>query len=119
MPETAPNKVEITKRYHTITLADSDQVVTLTERSVNVVSTGVQGPRGARGADGPPGNLGGYTYDQDQPASIWTIRHNLGRKPSVTVIVDNQPVIAGIEYETDDQLTINFVQPYAGQAYLI
>ena len=69
MPENAPNKVEITKRYHTITLADSDQVVTLTERSVNVVSAGVQGPRGARGETGAAGDAGGYTHTQDQPAS--------------------------------------------------
>ena len=66
-----------------------------------------------------------YTHYQNTPAQDWTITHNLGRKPSVTIL-DDQGVLwfADIEHLDNNTLVISFYSsgsglPLAGSAYLI
>jgi len=52
-------------------------------------------------------------------ASTWVVEHNLGKKPSVTVVDDNDNVImAEIVYDSDNQITINFNADTQGKVYL-
>lgn len=83
--------------------------------------TGDEGPSGDPGPEGPPGPAGGagYVFTQDVAATTWTITHDLGRFPSLT-LVDT----AGDEMETDfryldaNNVVVTFRAATAGTAYL-
>lgn len=50
-----------------------------------------------------------YTHVQNTPASVWTVTHNLGYRPSgITIWVNNKVVLSDIDYVSDDILTITF-----------
>lgn len=60
-----------------------------------------------------------FVYTQASPASTWTITHNLGGRPSVTVVDSAQTEVVGeTQYISDTQIVINFSHPFSGQAYL-
>jgi hypothetical protein len=63
--------------------------------------------------------LGGtYVHVQSVSASTWTISHNLGVFPSVSV-VDNggNLVIGDVLYITENQVSISFSASFGGKAY--
>ena len=119
--ELAPieHKVIVEQEINTITVEETDVSIEVIGETINIIGVGMQGPRGARGVPGPEGSVGGHQYEQSQPASVWTIQHNLGRKPSVTIVIDDSIAYASIEYETDDRVVIRFLVPKAGTAYLV
>lgn len=60
-----------------------------------------------------------YTHDQIQDSDEWFIRHNLGRKPSVSITDSAGSVVHGdIQYLDDNSLVIRFSAPFGGVAYL-
>lgn len=60
-----------------------------------------------------------YRYIQSSNSSTWVVTHNLGFRPSVTVIdLDGDVVNGDITYDTANQLTLTFAQPIKGEAYL-
>jgi hypothetical protein len=60
-----------------------------------------------------------YTHQQAVSASTWNITHNLGRKPSVTVIDSGGSECEGlITYTNSNSLTIVFSAAFSGEAYL-
>ena len=65
-----------------------------------------------------------YTHSQTSSSNTWTITHNLGRYPSVTVVDTGGTIIeAPITYNSVNQLTITFFQggsalATTGKAYL-
>ena len=60
-----------------------------------------------------------FTFDQQSPATTWSITHNLGFKPSVFVVDTSDTVCFGdIEYTNNNALTVTFAQSFAGKAYL-
>jgi hypothetical protein len=60
-----------------------------------------------------------YVHNQMLPESSWTINHNLGKKPSVSVVDTTDAVVYGdINYINDNQLTISFSGAFSGKAYL-
>lgn len=60
-----------------------------------------------------------YRHIQSANSTAWTITHNLGFRPSVTVIdLDGDVVNADIAYNTINQLTITFSSATKGEAYL-
>lgn len=62
---------------------------------------------------------GTFVHTQSSPASIWTITHNLGRFPAITVVDSANSVVDGdILYITENQLTLTFVGAFSGKAYL-
>lgn len=80
--------------------------------------TGPQGPQGVPGTGGTGGAMA-YTHDQTTPASVWTINHNLGFYPNVTVIDSGGTVVeGGIAYPTVNQAQLTFSAAFAGKAYL-
>lgn len=60
-----------------------------------------------------------YIHRQQTAAAVWTITHNLGRFPSVTVVdsADTQ-VVGDVDYIDENTLTVSFVAPFSGSAYL-
>lgn len=60
-----------------------------------------------------------YHHIQSAPASVWTVTHNLGKKPSVEVIDSAGDNWFGVvDYIDDNQLTITFSAAFSGDAYL-
>lgn len=60
-----------------------------------------------------------YRHIQTVNSATWTITHNLGFRPSVTVIdLDGDVVNGDILYNTNNQLTITFSSTTKGEAYL-
>ena len=60
-----------------------------------------------------------FTFDQQSPASTWSITHNLGFKPSVFVVDTSDNVCYGdVQYTSVNALTVTFTQSFAGKAYL-
>lgn len=61
---------------------------------------------------------GTYTHVQTIPNSVWTIIHNLGFKPNVTVEVGGEVVLADISHSSNTTALVNFALPCMGSAYL-
>jgi len=60
-----------------------------------------------------------FEFDQGQPATLWTIQHNLNKFPSVSVVNNNNVVINGeITYIDNNNLTCTFSAGFSGRAYL-
>lgn len=60
-----------------------------------------------------------YRHIQVANSTTWVITHNLGFRPSVTVIdLDGDVVNGDIAYNTINQLTITFSSEIKGEAYL-
>ena len=61
-----------------------------------------------------------YSYHNDQGQDTWVIDHNLGKKPSVTIVADadDKEVIADIEYVNENRVIIHFQGALNGSAYL-
>jgi len=60
-----------------------------------------------------------YTHYQDVAAEAWTITHNLGKIPNVTVVDSSgRKVEADVFYNSNSKVTINFIGAFAGVAYL-
>lgn len=70
----------------------------------------------------PDGSDKTFVYIQTEVSDFWTINHNMGKYPSITIIgeFDNgkENVLGDIEYLTEDTLTIQFDEPIIGTAYL-
>ena len=59
-----------------------------------------------------------YTHTQNSGATTWSVAHNLGKRPSVTVVDVNDVQGYGIVTHTDDNnLTVTFPGSTTGKAY--
>jgi hypothetical protein len=108
---------------------------------VTTVVIGPQGPQGIAGAGVATGGTAGqilikassndfdttwtnnqkisYTHGQTATSATWTIVHNLGFNPNVTVKDNYGNVIEGyITYNDSNTLTVEFSNPLSGYAYL-
>jgi len=60
-----------------------------------------------------------YTHEQAQASTTWTITHNLGKKPSITVVDSSGEVQEAKEtYIDDNTVKVEFNSAFAGKAYL-
>ena len=68
---------------------------------------------------GGSGSGGTYTHEQQVAASTWTITHNLGFDPSVTVVDSaGTTVIGELTYLPEHTtVVVEFTAPFAGKAY--
>lgn len=99
--------------------APSTGVVTIvapTDTPTYVLSILNQGP------PGPPGSPGaGYVHVQSSSAAVWTVAHNLGYRPGVTVTTTGGVEVEGGEvlHLSTNVLTITFDVAFAGFARLV
>lgn len=79
------------------------------------------GPTGPTGPSGPIGNITAisYTFEQQSNSALWTINHNLGYRPSTSIIdYGNNNIEADIAHIDANTLTISFATGASGYAYL-
>jgi len=82
-----------------------------------VVVTQITGPTGPTGPQGVSG--GSFVFTQASPASTWTIAHNLGYRPNISVVDSAGSQVEGNTVWTDNNnLTITFSGAFSGVAYL-
>ena len=63
--------------------------------------------------------LGNYTHTQSVSSATWTITHNLGYRPAVSVVDSGgNHVVGDVNYVSVNVLTISFSAPFGGSAYL-
>lgn len=80
----------------------------------------IAGQRGAPGKNGSgSGSADTFVWTQSIALAVWTIPHNLGQYPSVTV-TDNlgRQVVPDITYISSDIIQVTHGSPFAGVAYL-
>jgi len=60
-----------------------------------------------------------FEYTQASPSSSWTVIHDLGGFPSVSVVDSAKTQVIGeVTYIDDETVQIEFEQPFSGYAYL-
>lgn len=60
-----------------------------------------------------------HTVTQNAPSNVWTIDHNLGFFPNVTVVDSGGTQVEGnVIYNNINRVTIEFSTAFAGKAYL-
>lgn len=60
-----------------------------------------------------------FEFSQLIPAASWSIAHNLGKMPSVTIVDSSgTQVIGEVQYTDLNNLTLSFSAAFAGKAYL-
>lgn len=65
------------------------------------------------------GEAASYVFTQGVPSTTWTIVHNLGVFPSVTVVDSGGSVqIGDVLYVSANEITLTFSSAFAGKAYL-
>ena len=118
--------VEVTKqpsKYITVTQTKNTQtVVQPLEQVLEVHDRGVAGPQGPAG----PGvdytvipSLVSYRHNQNAVSDFWTITHNLGFLPNVTVFNSADGMVEGnVVHTSINSLTIDFSASFSGYAVL-
>lgn len=98
---------------------DPTALVTVEQSTRPDVSvTAITNPKIVVGGVGGSGDVH-YIFSQDVPSAIWTINHNLNKKPSVTVVSSSEQVVYGdVSYINTNKLTITFSAAFSGKAYL-
>lgn len=67
----------------------------------------------------PSGTDLAFTFSQLTPSTVWTIIHNLGKNPSVTIVDSAGTIVVGdVEYTGLNSLTIQFSVAFSGSAFL-
>ena len=60
-----------------------------------------------------------FEYEQTSSSKVWTINHNLNKKPSVTIVDSGDNVVIGeVQYVDNNNLTVSFNASFSGKAYL-
>jgi hypothetical protein len=84
------------------------------ESVIEIISGGPQGP------PGPGGAAEAFVHTQLVAASPWTINHNLGQRPTVSVFdAGGQEIEAHVVHASLNQTLVYFAAPQAGSARLI
>jgi|SRR3990170_2078783 len=101
----------------TVELIDmGDDIVEVIDVTIaDPIEVGVIGPQG------PPGSsVATYVHDQAIPAATWTIVHNLGYPPNVTVVDSSgREVVGDVTYPIPNTtVEIEFSSAFGGKAYL-
>lgn len=84
--------------------------------TVYVGGRGGNGPAGPSGPAGPPGPAGAtYLHAQPFASADWIVNHNLGVRPSATVLSPGGvEVEAGVVHVSTNQLRVIFHTPQSG-----
>ena len=59
-----------------------------------------------------------HTHKQAQAAKVWTVAHNLGKRPAVTVVDSAGTVVIGeVDYLDDNTVRLTFCAAFSGTEY--
>lgn len=104
------------------TISVNTEIIVLEVQTSNTISlqlqsepfTTIQGPPGPQG---PSGSSVGYTHIQSVASTVWTVNHNLGFVPSVSVqSAGGVEVEASIQHTSNNQFLVYFESEYMGKA---
>lgn len=60
-----------------------------------------------------------YVHAQTVPSDTWTINHDLGGEPSISVVDSAKTMVIGeVRYISTTQIEVQFTSPFSGFAYL-
>jgi hypothetical protein len=60
-----------------------------------------------------------YVHDQSVASAVWTVAHNLGKHPSVSVVdTSGREVTGEVEHVDANNVELTFSAPFSGTAYL-
>lgn len=60
-----------------------------------------------------------YVHNQSSPSTTWSITHNMGKKPSVSIVDTADDQVEGeVTYVSNNQLIVKFSAAVSGKAYL-
>jgi hypothetical protein len=61
-----------------------------------------------------------YEFFQSTPAASWSVNHNLGKYPSVSVVElgSKEVVFGNVTYLSTNSVQIDFASPFSGYAYM-
>ena len=61
-----------------------------------------------------------YVHEQEVASNTWVINHNLGKRPSVTVVdtADEEQIPDRKVYDNDNTVTLYFLAGFKGKAFL-
>lgn len=81
---------------------------------------GPAGPQGLQGIQGPTGaSAETYVHTQGTPSDTWTINHNLGYFPNVSVVDSAGTVVEGdTAWPNAYTIVVSFESAFSGKAYL-
>jgi hypothetical protein len=106
-----------------ISIQQTVNQVNVVEQKNNAIisSVGVQGPAGPQGPAGLGAANLSYVYTTTSALSTWTINHNMGYYPNVSVREYGVPDITiegEVHHQDVNNLTITFSYALIGHAYL-
>lgn len=88
-------------------------VVEVDETAVEVIEVGTPGPAGQDGADDAY-----YVHVQGAASDVWTINHNLGKRPAIQAFDSaDRPALGVVEHVSDVQALIHMSHAFGGVAY--
>lgn len=59
-----------------------------------------------------------YLHSQDLASADWTIEHNLGKRPSITIVDSGGTTVYGqVIYLDDNTAEVHFTAAFSGRAY--
>lgn len=94
-------------------MTDVTVVVEAAPVVVRIVVAGPQGPQGIPGGTS-------YTHTQGSAAATWTINHNLGFRPVITLLsVGGVEIVGEVAHVSLNQAVAQFSAPVAGSARCI
>ena len=113
----------ISEVEESVTVSVENVASTVTVETQTVVAEGTMGPPGRKGDQGDKGDPGlsgaSLIHEQSVADTVWVIRHDLGRYPSITVVDSSgEEVEGGIKYDSSNQITLTFSAPFGGYAYI-
>jgi hypothetical protein len=85
----------------------------LTKTSAADFDTGWQTPASGGGASDAA-----YVHTQNTAATVWTVGHNLGKYPAITVTDSGgSTIIPDVHYDSTAQVTLTFGSPTSGRVF--
>lgn len=123
-----PKQVEVTKHLGDEGVDATDKVVTVSLTQADTLLLGSLSPDEDQQVevqirDMTPAQLGitddrHHTHKQAQAAKVWTVAHNLGKRPAVTVVDSAGTVVIGeVDYLDDNTVRLTFCAAFSGTAY--
>lgn len=105
--------VNISDTTNTVVVTENSNSTVVTVPVTNTVTAITQGPQG-------PSGTAAFVYLQVAPATVWTINHNLGYKPSVELLDSGSQEIDGeVAHPSNNQTVVTLNPASAGLARLI
>lgn len=102
-----------------VTLRSAQVGISTSSIAAIEVTQVTQGLTGAPGGTQPGTGDANYLHLQNTASAEWTINHNLGKYPSVTVVDSaNDEVEGNINHISVNQLIVTFSAAFAGRAFI-